>query len=796
MKRLLLLLTAFISISISAAEPKNIGKKLSELFLTTEPEFYNPDGYGNATHYGNNQYVHYATVSYWTNCLEFARISGDKELEEALIAKFEPFFAEKKALLNRKDHLDYAIFGSVPLEIYLLNGDKRCLELGLEYADAQWEEPLASGHKFQGNPSLEELQAFWKDGYSSHTRIWIDDMYMINVLQTQAYRATGDYKYLERSARQMAMYLDKIQNPDGLFYHAVGRNFVWGRGDGWLAAGMPLILKYIKADDPNYGKIMAGYKKMMEALLKWQRPNGLWGQLVNDEESWDETSGSAMFAYGMLEGVKHGWLPETPYREAALKAFDALCDNLNEFGGLKGVCMGTGARNDRDWYLGRPRIDGDPHGQAPMMWICNSLCSTPSEKWTVHGNVFLSLNREDGIYAKGDTVRVWAEACGTPSSDLVLRTTKYCQWKDYSQKSVILHEGDNLLLETVYDENAQYVFELTDGKEPNNFTKTGNTYVGLVVAPEEFVTVSGTPSDFMKFWKREIKDMRREKMDPTITRDSTAGGLRTYHVDINCVGPAPVRAYVSYPADAKKKSLPIIISFHAAGSPGTPSNASYARRNAQMPEGGAIGIDINAHGMLDDQPKAFYNKLNAGELKGYAVRKPTLPDYYFKWMMLRAERMVDYAAGNPLWDGKHIIVMGSSQGGYQSAWLAGIDPRISTAVLTVPAGLDQRASHFGRPVSWPRTMNSYPEETDAVIPYMDPAGFLRNTKADIWCEIGLFDFTCPAANLFAVMNTLKTPVTIVTSQRPHSKGMNSRSAKKHEEIEAERVNYIRKAAKK
>ena len=795
MKRIIFPLLALISISLSAANPVVIGKKLSEQFLTTEPEFYNPAGYGNATHYGNRQYVHYATVSYWTNCLEFARISGDKELEDALIAKFEPFFAEKKDLCNRKDHLDYAIFGSVPLEIYLLNGDERCLKLGLEYAEAQWEAPLPSGDGYQGNPSLAQLEAYWKDGYSSHTRIWIDDMYMITVLQTQAYRATGDYKYIERSARQMAMYLDKIQNPDGLFHHAEGMNFVWGRGDGWMAAGMPMLLKYMKQEDPCREKIMAGYVKMMSALLGWQRENGLWGQLVNDPESWDETSCSAMFAFGMLEGVRNGWLPEEPYGASARKAYDALCGMIDENGNLAGVCMGTGARDNREWYISRPKINGDPHGQAPMMWICNNLLSAPSGKWSVRDNVIMRLNKEDGIYAKGDTVRVWADVTGSPKPGLMLKTMRWCQWDAESQKEVVLHEGENLLVERVFDESVQYVFEVTDGVKSKDFTVEGNAFAGLVVAPEEFQAGFDAPADFRKFWKKEIKAMRRQKMDVSVSKDTVAGGLRTYHVDISCIGPAPVRAYVSYPADARRKSLPIIIYYHAAGRPGAPSSASTAKHYARIVEGGAIGIDINAHGMLDDQPQHYYDTLSAGLLKGYSSRVPVMEDYYFKWMMLRAVRIVDYAVKNPLWDGKHIIVSGGSQGGYQSAWMAGVDPRITTAILSVPAGMDQGATLEGRPATWPKTMDRYPEESSSVLPYYDPAAFLRNTRADIWCEIGLYDFTCPAANLFAVMNTVTSPKTIVTFQRPHSR-LNARCRAEHEKVDSLSKAYFQKAATK
>ena len=81
------------------------------------------------------------------------------------------------------------------------------------------------------------------DGLSHETRFWIDDMYMLTILQLEAYRATGDKKYLDRDAKEMVAYLDKLQQPNGLFYHAPDVPFFWGRGDGWVAAGMAEMLR-------------------------------------------------------------------------------------------------------------------------------------------------------------------------------------------------------------------------------------------------------------------------------------------------------------------------------------------------------------------------------------------------------------------------------------------------------------------------------------------------------------------------------------------------------------------------
>ena len=75
------------------------------------------------------------------------------------------------------------------------------LRTGKAWADRQWENPRP-------------------DGLSAETRFWIDDMYMLTILQLEAYRATGDKKYLDRDAVEMAAYLDKLQQPNGLFFHA------------------------------------------------------------------------------------------------------------------------------------------------------------------------------------------------------------------------------------------------------------------------------------------------------------------------------------------------------------------------------------------------------------------------------------------------------------------------------------------------------------------------------------------------------------------------------------------------
>ena len=358
---------------------ETIGNRVAEQLLASDPLDYgnNLPGYQAPYNYGRGgKEMNYSVVSLWVNSIEFAHRSHNKKLEKRLIDFFEPFYGERKDKCNRDNHVDFSIFGAIPLEIYLMNGDKRALELGLRYADHQWEDPTGEpGKKVGGNGNfpIEEQREFLANGYSPQTRLWIDDMYMITVLQTQAYRATGDRKYIDRAAREMKMYMDSLQRDNGLFYHAPDVPFFWGRGNGWMAAGLPMLLTYLPEDSEYRPSLKEAYLKMMPTLLEYQRENGMWGQVIDDPEFWDESSCSAMFAYAFIEGIRSGLLDEATYGPAARKAWVSLCGKLDEHANLADICIGTDRRNSREWYMDRPRSNGDPHGQMAMMWICSAL---------------------------------------------------------------------------------------------------------------------------------------------------------------------------------------------------------------------------------------------------------------------------------------------------------------------------------------------------------------------------------------------------------------------------------------
>lgn len=263
------------------------------------------------------------------------------------------------------NHVDHNVVGAVPLELYIQKkGDQRYYDLGMRYADTQWEAPV---------DATPEQKAYADKGYSWQTRIWIDDMFMITTIQSQAYRATGDRKYIDRAAREMAMYLKKIQRPNGLFYHSPEAPFFWARGNGWMAAGMAQLLSILPKDNSDRTTIMEAYKKMMNTLKQNQDPDGMWHQLIDEPASYKETSGTAMFTYAMIVGVKHGWLDKKEYGTAARKGWLALVTYINENDEITNVCEGTNIKNDRNHYMNRKQITGDLHAHAPLLWCAVAL---------------------------------------------------------------------------------------------------------------------------------------------------------------------------------------------------------------------------------------------------------------------------------------------------------------------------------------------------------------------------------------------------------------------------------------
>lgn len=324
----------------AGSSPQEVGKRVAERFAAMPRASDKP--------------VAYPEVCAWYGAMTFAQLTGDQDLSKRLIARLPDWTFARYLEVRPQRHVDNSVFGAVPLEMYIETKQDRYLILGKSIADRQWEQP-------------------GPDGLTGETRFWIDDMYMITEVQVQAFRATGDAKYLDRAALEMTAYLTRLQQPNGLFYHAPDVPFYWGRGNGWVAAGMTELLTSLPANHPGRAQILAAYRKMMKSLLRYQGPDGVWRQLIDHPESWPETSRTGMFTFAMITGVKKGWLDRKTYAGPARKAWLGLIGYIDSNGDITNVCEGTNKKNDLQYYFDRARKTGDLHGQAPILWSASAL---------------------------------------------------------------------------------------------------------------------------------------------------------------------------------------------------------------------------------------------------------------------------------------------------------------------------------------------------------------------------------------------------------------------------------------
>jgi rhamnogalacturonyl hydrolase YesR len=293
----------------------------------------------------------YKTACEWYGSLGVAKLTESQALLDTLVTKFEPLKGSFiSAMLGGSAHVDRYIFGMVPLEIYLQTGDASYLPLGTETADNQQ--------------------------VTDQTRDAIDDMFMMTGLQLQAYRATNDDKYIDFMAETMVDYLG-AQQSNGLFFHNETQARVhWGRGNGWFAAGMAEIMRDLSTGSAHYQTILGGYRQMMEGLLAYQGDNGLWYQVLDmaeDPNNWEESSGSAMFTYAMIAGVRRGVLDAGVYVPVIEAAWSGLQSKISAQGDVSDICVGTWYKASAQEYMSLTRLTGDGHGQAPVLWAAAEL---------------------------------------------------------------------------------------------------------------------------------------------------------------------------------------------------------------------------------------------------------------------------------------------------------------------------------------------------------------------------------------------------------------------------------------
>jgi len=373
-------------------------------------------------------------------------------------------------------------------------------------------------------------------------------------------------------------------------------------------------------------------------------------------------------------------------------------------------------------------------------------------------HLVLKQTNNNGVYQSGQLIRITAFSKDSNADSIKVKIRE--NFSGQTRQIEFKNTGDTL---TLFSQHAKkgttLIFEVS--------TKTDTNTIGLIVDPEGFKPGTERPKDMDSYWaseKASLKALPMQVKQESVT--NIAQGYTCTSVEINCTGPRPAIGYFAKPAAAKPGTLPIVLYLHAAGVAPSwcRSDPGTAMRYAKLGKG-ALSFDLNAHGMLNGQPDSYYTGLENGELKNYATSGlESKDDIYFRGMYLRLLRTIDFLTNQPEWDGKRILVIGESQGGGQALVAAGLDSRVSAAVVTVPAMCDWGGSLVGRRGSFPYPFSTKNDRGKmlATVPYFDVVHILKGSKATIVAEIGLIDFTCPCSAVYAALNQAEGEKIILT----------------------------------
>ena len=146
--------------------------------------------------------------------------------------------------------------------------------------------------------------------------------------------------------------------------HAVA---TWLKANGWAVIAMAELLSVLPENHPGRDAVLAQYRAHVAGLAATQGRTGLWHQLLDRNDSYLETSASAMFVYSIARGINRGWLDPLAYGPMVSLGWNAVARQVNEQGQVENTCVGTGMAFDPMFYYYRPVSVFAAHGYGPVL---------------------------------------------------------------------------------------------------------------------------------------------------------------------------------------------------------------------------------------------------------------------------------------------------------------------------------------------------------------------------------------------------------------------------------------------
>jgi rhamnogalacturonyl hydrolase YesR len=204
-----------------------------------------------------------------------------------------------------------------------------------------------------------------KDGTFSRTfpyemTVWGDDLYMSIPFLARMGALTGDQKYFDEAADQVILFNKHLWDPQArIFYHCwyedIRQNGTahWGRCNGWILMAQVELLDKLPGNHPKREELISLLVRQIVGLARYQDASGLWHQLIDLENTYLETSSTAMFTYSIAKAINEGWL-DSRYAYIAARGWEGISGKILADGQIDGICMGTGTSTATYYYANRP----------------------------------------------------------------------------------------------------------------------------------------------------------------------------------------------------------------------------------------------------------------------------------------------------------------------------------------------------------------------------------------------------------------------------------------------------------
>ena len=350
-----------------------------------------------------------------------------------------------------------------------------------------------------------------------------------------------------------------------------------------------------------------------------------------------------------------------------------------------------------------------------------------------------------GIYALGETAG-WNVTLpwNSPTVSYVIRENNLTEIGRGT-----ITPGKHTTIEAKLQKPGMVYVEITENT-PNAKPRA----LGAAVAPEQIQPSIPAPADFDAFWAAKIKLLRKVPMGAKLTeKPSDKDGVDFAILEMNHIDGKHVWGQVAKPHDASgKKKYPGLVILQWASPPYPLQKAWVADRAAE----GWLAVNIEPHDVMPDQPQAYYDALPA-ELKSYnTIETRDRDKNYFLYMYLADVRAVDYLASRSDWDGKTLVVMGTSMGGQQSLCAAGLHPKVTAMLINVPAGADANGTAHGRRIGYPFWDVNDPQVMKTA-EYFDTVNCASHIKVPSLVAMGFIDTVTTPVGIWAAFNQIKGP---------------------------------------